>query len=123
MRSMEKHDELKKIIDEFLRLVERYKDTLIVVEGIRDRRALEELGFSRIVTLNKPIYAVVESIEDERIVILTDLDGEGKKLHRQLKSALSGRGVFVDDKLRVLLSKMELKQIEGLTTYLKRFKE
>ncbi|MFH0870835.1 MAG: hypothetical protein V1866_07320 [archaeon] len=120
---MRKDAELKKTIDEFIELTEKYKDTLIIVEGVNDRRALTELGFSRIMTLNRPLYAVVESIEEKRVVILTDLDSEGKKLYRKLKSTLSERGIFVDDKLRNLLSKTELKQIEGLGGYLKRFAE
>jgi len=120
---MRKYDELKQTIDEFLELTKKYEDFLIIVEGIKDKRALAELGFSRIATLNKPLYAVAESVEEKRVVILTDLDSEGKKLYRQLKSALNERGVFVDDKLRNLLLRTDLKQTEGLTKYLKRFKK
>jgi 5S rRNA maturation endonuclease (ribonuclease M5) len=49
---------------------------------------------------------------------LTDLDGEGKKLFAILKKDAQKHGVKVNEKLRKLLFKTDLRHIEGLASYL-----
>jgi 5S rRNA maturation endonuclease (ribonuclease M5) len=117
---MRPSDDLRVIIDEFLESVKEYRNIPIIVEGMKDRRALSALGFTNIITLNKSLFEVVEGIGERRVAILTDLDAEGKKLYVALKDHLNRRGIFVDDTLRNLLQKTELRQVEGLTGYLKR---
>jgi len=50
--------------------------------------------------------------------LLTDLDGEGRKLYHKLSRDLQKHGVKVNNKLRELLFKAKLSHIEGLATYL-----
>ena len=114
-------DELKQLIDEIYSLIESQKDILAVVEGKKDRKALELLGFKRIIILDKPLYEIVESVEEKRVLLLTDLDNEGKRIYAKLKKDLDKRGIVVDNTLRNLLFKTELRQVEGLTSYLKKF--
>ena len=113
--------ELREVIEEIYRVIERDKDMLVIVEGKKDKKALEEVGFKRVISLNKPFYELVESINEKRVLVLTDLDKEGKQIYSRLKKDLNKRGVHVDDKLRNLLFKTELRQIEGLTHYLNKF--
>jgi 5S rRNA maturation endonuclease (ribonuclease M5) len=99
------------------------KDVPILVEGKKDRAALVSLGIpdSNIISIGGPLYEVVEQIvsKAKKIIILTDLDPEGKKLYSRLKSDLSQFGVEVDDKFReFLFRKTKLRQIEGLCAYL-----
>jgi 5S rRNA maturation endonuclease (ribonuclease M5) len=115
--------ELKEIIDEIYALAEKERDSLVVVEGKRDAKAIKELGFYKIVTLNKPLYEVAEGINEKRVLLLTDLDKKGKQIYAKLKKDLDKRGISIDNNLRNLLFKTELRQIEGLTNYLRRFKE
>ena len=91
---------------------------LIVVEGIKDKAALEEFGIKHIVVLKKPLFQVTEEINDKEVVLLTDLDKEGKKLYGKLKKDLNKRGIKVDTVFREWLFKnTKLRQIEGLPTY------
>jgi len=103
---------------EIVKLVE--SQTLIVVEGKNDKKALKKLGLENIVTLSTPLYKVVEMIFNKELVILTDFDKRGKELYKKIKSDCSQRGIIVNDKLRLfLMTKTQLVHIEGLYTYVK----
>lgn len=97
-------------------------DKLIIVEGKKDKAALNKLGIINVLPLTKPIYAVVEEAADlsKDIIILTDLDPEGKKLYSKLNSKLQDHGCRIDKFFREWLFKnTKLRQIEGLTTHIK----
>jgi len=96
------------------------KGMLVIVEGLKDKRALESLGLTNIFSLKKPLFAVVEEIasKEKEVVLLTDLDGEGRKLYRKLSRDLQKHGVKINNKLRILLFKAKISHIEGLATYL-----
>jgi len=106
-------------LTEYLDQIKKY-DFLVVVEGKKDKIALERVGIQRIKTLNGPLYKVVEEVQEEKtIVLLVDLDAEGKKLYRVLKHDLKHIGVAISDKLRsFLFRRTPLRQIEGLDTYM-----
>jgi len=109
----------KERIAEFLRDV-RKKKTLVVVEGVKDKRALAAFGIKNVLTLNKPLYAVVEDVaaRASEVVLLTDLDAEGKKLYHTLSRDLQKFGVRVKNEFREFLFKTKLRHVEGLKTYL-----
>ncbi len=96
----------------------------ILVEGKKDTRCLKDLGLeNRIISLQRrPLYEVVESIVQlniKEIILLTDLDKEGKKLFGTLNSNLTRHGVKVNTKFRNYLWRYtKLRQIEGLKHYL-----
>lgn len=105
-----------------LESIEQSRDKLVIVEGVKDKHALEKLGFTNIFYINRqPLFKVVEFLQGKKeIIILTDLDSEGRKLYSRLKDELNNRGVKVDDRLRELLFKTELRQIEGMARYIER---
>lgn len=100
--------------------VEKINDdcSLIIVEGIKDKKALENMGVeNEIKTLSKkPIFSIIEDVSiNKKAIILTDLDKEGKKLYGKLKDGLSKHGVVIDNKFReFLFSETKIRQIEGL---------
>ncbi|MBR9692926.1 toprim domain-containing protein [Candidatus Woesearchaeota archaeon] len=96
------------------------RDFLTIVEGKNDKRALERFGFSNIRTLNKALFKVVEEIDAEEVIILTDLDAYGKKLYHYFFTECNKRGIKVNNRLRQILHFSELRQIEGLPKYLER---
>lgn len=112
---------------ELLEQLEKLRSSgkLIIVEGKKDRQALESLGISSIVTLSKkPLFHIIENIakDHKEVIILTDLDREGKKLYGKLCSGFQELGVSIDNNFRdFLFRKTKLRQIEGLTTYLNTF--
>ena len=114
---------MNKIKEEFQEIIEKIinSNILIIVEGKKDKIALEKLGIKNISTLSKkPLYQVVEEIanENEECIILTDLDKKGKEIYGKLNSQLQRNGVKIDNKLRNFLFKnTKLRQIEGITTY------
>ena len=99
----------------------RSTQKLIIVEGKKDKKALSELQIKNIITLNKPLYEIVEFVAEngKECILLLDLDKEGKKLYSRLKSSLQKHGVKIDDRFREFLFKhTKLSNIEGLTRYL-----
>ncbi|MBI4145361.1 hypothetical protein HY493_04115 [Candidatus Woesearchaeota archaeon] len=108
--------------NDLLRLINRLvvEQPLIIVEGKKDEASLKTLGLSNIVTLTKPLYAVVEDAarQAQIVVILTDLDSKGKELYGVLRNGLQRHGIKIDDGLRkFLLRNTPLRQIEGLATF------
>lgn len=89
---------------------------LIVVEGKKDKRALESLGVSEVYILKKPLFAAAEEIAgmSKDVVILTDLDRTGKRIYAKLNSDLQSLGVRIDNRLREELFKTKVRQIEGI---------
>ncbi len=96
----------------------------IIVEGKKDRAALEKLGVpgSQIITLDqRPLFVVAEAVSAgyKTAAILTDLDVEGKKLYGRLNTLLQQLGVKVDNRLRNFLFKnTKLRQIEGIANFI-----
>lgn len=101
-------------------------NVLVIAEGVKDKRALAKFGIKRVKTLSKrAIYRVVEEVveTDSNVIILTDLDKEGKRLFKLLNHPLCQHGVHVDKKFREFLFKeTKLRQIEGLKTYINNLK-
>lgn len=108
------------IKNQILELIEKIKKSnkLIIVEGKNDKKALNQLGLKNILVLSKPLFEIIEEIKDQEIIILTDLDSEGKKIYQELRHHLQKRGKKIDNKLRKLLFKTNISQIEGLAKYL-----
>lgn len=110
-------------LEEFRNLIKKIidLDVLVIVEGKKDRAALQKLGIKNIAELSKkPVYQIVEQIANssKECVILTDLDSEGKELYSKLNSGLQKYGVKIDNRLRnFLFRNTKLRQIEGIDAY------
>ncbi|MBS3101449.1 toprim domain-containing protein [Candidatus Woesearchaeota archaeon] len=113
--------------EEFLDFIDKIRasNIMVIVEGKKDKIALEKLGINNIVELSKkPIFQIVEEIADsnDECIILTDLDKEGKQLYSKLNSNLQKHGVKVNNRFREFLFKnTKLRQIEGIVSYLDSF--
>lgn len=111
---MEESEQIMELLDEI-----KQKNLLVIVEGIKDVRALKSLGITNVISLKKPLFAVVEEVANNKeVVLLTDLDEEGKKLYHELSVNLQKFGVKINNHLRDFLFKTQLRQIEGLASYL-----
>lgn len=101
----------------------RTAEKAIVVEGKKDKVALEQLGImNTIFILSKhPLHQVVEEIAQghKEVIILMDFDQEGKELYGKLSKYFSRLGVRVDHYFREFLQKnTKVSHIEGFATYL-----
>ena len=109
----------QKLLEEIENEIEKYKDFLFIVEGKKDKQALENLGLTEIFVLNetgKSLGEKIEQIESQKrkICILTDFDKKGKKLYLKLKSELAIRNVRLDNSFRSFLLKSGVIHIEDL---------
>lgn len=100
----------------------RSSKKLIIVEGKKDKFALERLGIKNVISISrKPLYSFIDLINAKEVIILTDLDRTGKKLYSVLKHNLQAKGIKIDNYFReYLFKKSKITQIEGLYTYLKK---
>lgn len=106
-------------IDEWAKSLKDSKKP-VIIEGIKDRRALADLGITNTITLSRmPIYAIIEEVASKysEVVILTDFDKKGKELYGKLSSGLQRLGVRIDRRFREFLQKTQLSHIEGISTY------
>lgn len=111
---------IKDLDDWILKLKKSKK--LILVEGKKDKRSLELFGIDNIITINKPLFEMVEIISSKcrECIILTDLDFEGKKIYSYIRRNLERNGIKIDRKFREFLFKnTKIRNIEGLRNYLK----
>jgi len=111
--------------NKLLKEIERAKQHLIIVEGKKDCRALEKLGFDNIFVIHETGKSFPEKIEQiqeiagrDKVCILTDFDKKGKKLYLLLKSKFSELGIRMDNTLRGFLLKEKISHIEGLYKFL-----
>ncbi|MEK6922267.1 MAG: toprim domain-containing protein [Nanoarchaeota archaeon] len=93
----------------------KHSNKLVIVEGKKDRKALENLGVKRIITFANSSYLSLEDIKEKEVIILTDLDSHGKKLYSILKHNLQKRGVKIDWKFRKFLFKEKIATVESIT--------
>ncbi len=92
---------------------------LIIVEGKKDKEVLQRLGRKNIITLSNSLFSTLDKIDAKEVIILTDLDKEGKKFYSITKKNLQRKGVKIDNKFReFLFNKTEISHIEGLKKYL-----
>ncbi len=93
---------------------------LVIVEGKKDRKSLEKFGIKNIIDLkNRPLFEIAENINEKEVVILTDLDYEGRKLFSRLRHDLQRKGIRINNKIRNELFRTRLRNLEGLDSYLK----
>ncbi len=82
-------------LSSFVKKLNQEEDALVVVEGLRDAKALRDSGFSGELYLlcHNSKLAKLESrcIEFRKIIFLLDNDQEGRRLLQRVKRVLNGR--------------------------------
>ncbi len=68
------------------RLLELVRDAAIIVEGKRDKEALNGIGFSDVIDISsKSIGAFTENLDkNKEYIILTDYDSEGERKNKEI---------------------------------------
>jgi 5S rRNA maturation endonuclease (ribonuclease M5) len=79
-----------------------FKDVTIIVEGKRDKKALNSLGLNDVIEVSgKPIEELIKSLKkDQKHVILTDFDGEGEKKNKIICEFLERNKLSFNPRLR-----------------------
>ncbi len=112
--TLESYEEIINYIKELNELAE---DIPIVVEGKKDKLALERIGIKgNFILMNgMPIYEFCTMVakKHREIIILVDLDSGGERIYRKMKHYFSQLGVKVNDKFRnVFLRKLNITKVE-----------
>ncbi|MFQ6051622.1 MAG: toprim domain-containing protein [Candidatus Hydrothermarchaeota archaeon] len=100
----------------------------IVVEGKKDKEALEKLGITGdIYTIQSlgTLTKVIDNISNhEEVIVLTDLDKKGTLIYEKLKKRLESRGIKVIYRYRRDLREIiRINNIEALYSHIKRLRE
>jgi 5S rRNA maturation endonuclease (ribonuclease M5) len=84
------------------KLVEDLLGFSVIVEGKRDKLALEKIGLTDIFTISgKSVDNFVEKLpKDGKYVILTDFDNEGELLSSRLSEIMSKNSFKINNRLR-----------------------
>lgn len=131
-------DKLKNRFEKVLQLIEQLiievdKGALIVVEGQNDIRALKQLAVQgntiSVKTAGKSFLDILTEIEEQNMseaILLLDFDRRGKEWTRRLQQHLEEKRIKVNvsfwKKLHALVGR-EVKDVEGLPTYLETLKK
>lgn len=104
------------LLKEFL---ESLGESLILVEGRKDKAALAALGVcERNIVELKTGLSLLETVEalsgEKDVVILTDMDRAGKGLRRRLLMMFPQYGITEKKRPRDLFAKFRLSHVEGL---------
>ncbi|MBL7169769.1 MAG: toprim domain-containing protein [Candidatus Aenigmarchaeota archaeon] len=85
------------------KLVEDLSDFSLIVEGKRDKIALEKIGLTNIFTLSgKAVDKFIETLPTNRkYVILTDFDKEGELLESKIYEIMSKNKFSLNKRLRL----------------------
>lgn len=110
-------------MDDLTQWLDALRDSgkIILVEGKKDKAALEHFGITNVKTLyKKSLFHIIEDIAEQydEVILLTDLDKEGKLLYGKLSRELQHKGIKIDTTFREFLQKnTKLSHIEGLVKY------
>lgn len=121
---------LRERLDRLEDLLERLRranaTTPILVEGSRDRDALEKLGCSGRILLvhdGEPLINTADRLarENEELILLLDWDRTGGSIHHRVKEVLETHAVECDVEFRRELARLATKEtraVEDLPTVL-----
>ena len=108
----------EQFFEEFVKAINALEDAVILVEGPRDKRALEALGIKQpiIWTRGARLQALIEALSEyvEEVVILFDLDEEGERLAREARELCELYGLKRNLEFRRLLLGLGIIHVEDL---------
>lgn len=129
MQDAKRLEKVLEIVEELRSLAQA--GAIIVVEGAKDRRAMETLGIMQgIETLagQETLLNFSERLAQsgDHIILMTDWDRTGTNIADTLAKHLRPSGCVVDHEMRRKLSKLvrkDIKDIESLASYIERMKQ
>ena len=122
-KSGEPNSQVVESLSLFIRKLNDEVDALVVVEGLRDSKALRDSGFDGAIFMlchNQNVSKLeAEASKFRKTILLLDNDSEGKKLAERTRRILSGR-VKIDlyyQKELLPASRGKIRHIEELSNY------
>ena len=96
---------------------DRNPETIILVEGKRDKEKLFKLGIRNVMDLKgRRYYDVLEDIADHynNAILLFDLDKHGERIFKKFKDMLEKEGVKTISSYREYLKNLTIEEVEDL---------
>lgn len=104
---------LEEVSELIKKLKEESNEKIILVEGKKDKEALEKFGIKNVVQLkNRPIFKLTKSKRE--VIILVDNDEEGEKILRRILQGFQLNRVKFDLRFRKNLKSFGIRKIEEL---------
>lgn len=106
--NMNKLERLERTLGEL-----KESSSLKLVEGKRDKKALEAFGIDKIRIIHGPLPDLVDKLREteKEIILLTDFDRRGELIKKRLVELCENDGIEVD-----LSYRRELRRLTGLNT-------
>ncbi|MCG2867874.1 MAG: hypothetical protein RXO65_03160 [Candidatus Nanopusillus acidilobi] len=107
----------------FLHRLREKKDSIIIVEGKKDKEVLKEFGFNN-------VYTIYELRKDEGVflnyreaIILTDNDNKGRILYKYVRNLLESDGIIINDvERRKFFKYFRVREVEDLRKHIDEIK-
>jgi len=107
----------------FLHRLREKKDSIIIVEGKKDKEVLKEVGFNN-------VYTIYELRKDDEVflnyreaIILTDNDNKGRILYKYVRNLLESDGIIINDiERRKFFRYFRVRGVEDLRKYIEEIK-
>jgi 5S rRNA maturation endonuclease (ribonuclease M5) len=107
----------------FLYRLREKKDSIIIVEGKKDKEVLKEFGFNNVYTIyelrkNDGIF-----LNYREAIILTDNDNKGRILYKYVRNLLESDGIIINDVERKKFFKyFRVREVEDLRKHIEEIK-
>ena len=119
------------LLNEILyKLSKKIENVPVIVEGKKDVHALKRLGIKAetvcVRSVGKVLVDCLDEVGAEEVVLLVDFDDYGRTLAKNIIQYLEGKGVKVNCvfwKQIIAIVKRDVKDIEGLPSYLEKLKK
>ncbi|MFP3289834.1 MAG: hypothetical protein RXN31_01285 [Candidatus Nanopusillus acidilobi] len=107
----------------FLHRLREKKDSIIIVEGKKDKEVLKEFGFNN-------VYTIYELRKDDGVflnyreaIILTDNDNKGRILYKYVRNLLESDGIIINDvERRKFFKYFRVREVEDLRKHIDEIK-
>jgi len=110
-------------IESVLKQVQKYPETLVIVEGKKDKEAISKLGFESILDISgktlEETANIVSSKDVNHVIILTDFDEAGEDKASRLAKLFTHYKIKTVSSIRTLFKSLKISQIEEITSFTK----
>ena len=107
--------------EETRKILRDLRGKTLIVEGMKDEKALKTLGLNNIIKINrKPLYQVAQEVsraKTKEVVILTDFDRDGRALAAKLMRLFRPYKIRVNKRLRRKIMEFGKPEIENLSLF------
>lgn len=103
--------------------IEKLRANLVLVEGKRDKKALELLGCENVLAVAGRKNQLANLINEKRVIVATDLDKSGNELAEAIKSEIEGFAQVDCETRRELGRLLRLKYFEDIKRKYEEFYE